>query len=254
MALCPILKPEHVEAALFEPDASDVDVHSLHDGYLRLLKMRGGVLVTDADVQALERRAGTWRARTPAGVFSAPILVNAAGAWADVIAAKAGVRQQAISPRRRTALLIELPPELDPESWPLTVDIDETIYFRPDAGLLMLSPADETPVEPCDVQPEEIDVAIAIDRFERMTSIKVARLRKKWAGLRSFGPDRSPIIGYDPGADGFFWLAGQGGYGIQSAPAAAQLAADLVRGERTLDAFDPMSVSPARRQTEVEAV
>jgi len=246
---CPILRPEAVAAAVIEPDASDVDVHALHDGYLRLFRKRSGTLITDANVHTLERRGRQWRATTGAGVFEAPVVVNAAGAWADDIAAKAGAERQRIQPRRRTALLVELPAGCDADAWPMTIDVEETFYFKPDAGLLLISPADETAVDACDVQPEEIDIATAIDRVERVTTLKVQRIRKKWAGLRSFGPDRAPVIGFDPDADGFFWLAGQGGYGIQTAPAAAKLAAALIRGEELppqVDGFDPVSVSPAR--------
>ncbi|HEY1710568.1 MAG TPA: FAD-dependent oxidoreductase [Rhizomicrobium sp.] len=249
LAACPILRPKYVSAAVLEPDASDVDVHALHEGYLRLFRRNGGTLVTDAEVQTLEWRGGAWHARTTAGGFQAPVAVNAAGAWADTIAAKAGVAIQHIQPRRRTALLVELPPGINPDAWPMTIDIDETFYFKPDGGLLLVSPADETAVDACDVQAEEIDVAMAIDRVEKATTLQIKRIRKKWAGLRSFGPDRAPAVGFDPAASGFFWLAGQGGYGIQTAPAVAKLAAALIRGEAlppALHGFDPASVSPAR--------
>jgi D-arginine dehydrogenase len=249
LAACPILRPEYVDAAILEPDASDVDVHALHDGYLRLFKKRGGTLITSAEVRTLDRRNGAWIVATAAGTFRAPTIVNAAGAWADDVATKAGAAPQGIQPRRRTALLVELPAGQNPDAWPMTIDIDETFYFKPDAGLLLVSPADETAIDPCDVQPEEMDIAIAIDRVERATTLKINRIRKKWAGLRSFGPDRSPVIGFDPSLAGFFWLAGQGGYGIQTAPAAALLAATLVRGEalpQSFDGFNPASVSPAR--------
>jgi D-arginine dehydrogenase len=246
LALCPILRPDYVHAAVLEPDACDVDVHALHQGFLRLFKQRGGVLATDADVQRLSHDKAQWHAVTSAGDFRASVVINAAGAWADTVAALAGLSSQKIQPCRRTAVLAELP-GLNPESWPMTIDIDETFYFKPDAGLLLLSPADETPVAPCDVQPEELDIALAIDRTEQATTLKITRLRRKWAGLRSFAPDRLPVIGFDADCSNFFWLAGQGGYGIQTAPGAAQLAAALVRGgplPKELDGFDPLTVSP----------
>ncbi len=249
LALCPILKPEHVRAALFETAASDVDVNALHAGYLTLFKQRGGTLVTNAELQALEHQRGLWSARTNAGEYLASVVVNAAGAWADDIGAKAGAAPQSVQPLRRTAVLIELSDGLDARNWPMTIDIDESFYFKPDAGLLLVSPADETPLAPCDVQPDELDVAVAIDRFEQVTNLKVHRIRRKWAGLRSFAPDREPVIGFDPDRAGFFWLAGQGGYGIQTAPAAARLSAALIRGEglpASLRGFDPAWVSPAR--------
>lgn len=249
LTMCPILRPEYVAAAVFEPEASDVDVHALHDGYLRQFKHHGGTIVTDANVQTLDLRGGQWHAVTSVGAFFAPVVIDAAGAWADDVAAKAGAQPQRIQPCRRTALLVELPAGQQPDPWPMTIDIDETFYFKPDAGLLLVSPADETPVAPCDAQAEEMDVAIAIDQVERATTLKISRVRKKWAGLRSFAPDRTPVIGFDPDCAGFFWLAGQGGYGIQTAPAAAALAAALVRGAALpaeLDGFDPQTVSPAR--------
>jgi D-arginine dehydrogenase len=251
LTACPVLRPEYVHAAVLEPDASDVDVHALHQGFLRLFKHRGGVLVTDANVQRLNHGNAQWHALTSAGEFRATVVINAAGAWADNVATLAGVRTQKIQPCRRTAILAELP-GLNPESWPMTIDIDETFYFKPDAGLLLISPADETAVDPCDVQPEELDIALAIDRVEQATTVKFTRLRRKWAGLRSFAPDRVPVIGFDADCASFFWLAGQGGYGIQTAPAASQLAAALVRGEPLpgeLCGFDPRCVSPRRMLT-----
>jgi len=232
LAACPILRPDYVHGALMEPDAADVDVAALHQGYLRLFRAAGGTLVTNADVKDLLYREGQWRLTTPSGEYRAKIVVNAAGAWADTIASKAGSTPLGIQPRRRTVVLVELPPRLAPDEWPMVIDIDENFYLKPDAGLLLISPADETPVAPCDVQPEEYDVAIAIDRIEQATTLNVTRIRKRWAGLRSFAPDRSPVIGFDAALPGFFWLAGQGGYGIQTAPAASRFAAALLRGEQ----------------------
>jgi len=232
LAACPILRPEYVRAALMEPEAADVDVAALHQGYLRQFRTAGGTLVTDAHVTDLVYRDRHWRLTTPSGEYRAKIVVNAAGAWADTIAAKAGGTPLSIQPCRRTVVLVELPSQLSPDTWPMVIDIDENFYMKPDAGLLLISPADETPVEPCDVQPEEYDVAVAIDRVEQATTLNVTRIRKRWAGLRSFAPDRSPVIGFDGALPGFFWLAGQGGYGMQTAPAASRFAAALVRGEQ----------------------
>jgi D-arginine dehydrogenase len=235
---CPALRPDYVAAAVFEDDAADVDVNALHQGYLRQFKNAGGALFVNADVQALAHRDGEWTAQTRDGAFSAPIIVNAAGAWADAVAEKASAMPLKIQPRRRTALLAELPPGVQANTWPMVIDIDESFYLKPDAGLLLISPADETPVPPCDVQPEEIDIAIAVDRVEQATTLNIARIRRRWAGLRSFAPDRSPVIGFDGALPGFFWLAGQGGYGIQTAPAASRLAASLLRGDARPE-FDP---------------
>ncbi len=244
--ICPILRADHAVEGLYEPDAADVDVHALHQGYLKRFRQAGGRIITDAEVMSLERRQGLWHLHTRAGAFAAPIVVNAGGAWANEIGIKAGTQSYDIEPRRRTALLVEVPGQPTLDRWPLTIDIAETIYFKPDAGLLLVSPADETPVQACDVQPEEMDIALAIDRIERATTLKVERVRRRWAGLRSFAPDRSPIIGFDPDAPGFFWIAGQGGYGIQTAPAAAKLAASLLRHSAPHSDVDLASVSPAR--------
>ncbi|MBK3775564.1 FAD-dependent oxidoreductase [Azospirillum brasilense] len=235
LARAPFLKSDYVDGAVWEPTAMDMDVHAIHGGYLRGLKARGGRLVTDAGVTALERRDGLWIATTPASDFAAPVLVNAAGAWADVLAGMAGARPVGLVPKRRTAITFH-PVFADPADatglagWPMTIDVDERFYMKPESGRLLLSPADETPVEPCDVQPEELDVAVAIDRMEQAVRFSVRRITHKWAGLRSFVADKVMVVGYDESADGFFWLAGQGGYGIQTAPAMGRTAAALVTG------------------------
>jgi D-arginine dehydrogenase len=250
LALSPRLRPETAAAGgAYEREAADIDVDALHQGYLRLLRQHGGTVVTDAQVTALERRGGKWVIASTAGDFEAPVVIDAAGAWADRIAALAGIEPMRIQACRRTAIVVELAGDPISDEWPLTIDIDEAYYFKPDAGLLLISPADETPVEPCDAHPEELDVATAIDRVERATLMAIRRVRRSWAGLRSFAPDRSPVIGFDQSAPGFFWLAGQGGYGIQTAPAAARLAAALVRGEAlpdSLSSLDPVSLAPGR--------
>nr|WP_281390070.1 FAD-binding oxidoreductase [Azospirillum tabaci] len=235
LARAPFLKADYVDGAVWEPTAMDMDVHAIHSGYLRGLKARGGRLVTDAGVTALERRDGLWIATTPAGLFTAPILVNAAGAWADGLAGMAGVRPVGLVPKRRTAVTFD--PVFDDAAdtaglagWPMIIDVDEQFYMKPESGRLLLSPADETPVEPCDVQPEELDIAVAIDRMEQAVRFSVRRITHKWAGLRSFVADKVMVVGYDESADGFFWLAGQGGYGIQTAPAMGRTAAALVTG------------------------
>lgn len=223
----PILRPEASAAGLYEPGAMDIDVDALHQGFLRRLRRRGGQLVTDAPVTALRREATGWIATTPRGDVSAPIVINAAGAWADRVAVLAGIAPLGLQPKRRTAALID-GPDLDFSGWPLVIDADETVYFKPDAGRLLISPADETDTEPGDAQPDDLDVAVAADRVERMTTLRVSRVRHRWAGLRTFAPDRTPVCGFDPREAGFFWLAGQGGYGIQTSPALAALAARLV--------------------------
>jgi D-arginine dehydrogenase len=231
LARVPILARERVAEALFEPGASDIDVNGLHQGFLRGFKARGGRLLCDVRIDALDRKSAAWRVVAGDAVYEAPILVNAAGAWADEVARLAGVAPIGIEPKRRTVVLLDAPKEHDIRAWPLTIDADETFYFKPDAGRLLLTPADETPSPPCDAQPDEMDVALAIDRFETFTTMRVRRVAHKWAGLRSFAADRTPVVGFDDTARGFFWLAGQGGYGMQTSSAMARTAAALVRGE-----------------------
>jgi D-arginine dehydrogenase len=223
----PILKDEWLAHAMIEDGAQDIDVHSLHQGFLRGMKERGATLVTSSLVQSIVRETEAWRVVAAGQEFRAPVVINAAGAWADEIAALAGVAPIGLEPRRRTALLTDGPPDTAIESWPMVIDIGESFYFKPDAGRVLISPADETASSPCDAQPDDLDVAIAVDRFEQATTVVVKHVRHRWAGLRSFVADRSPVIGFDARASGFFWLAAQGGYGIQTSWAAAELAAAL---------------------------
>lgn len=227
-ALCPVLRPEGLLGAVVDTGAADIEVHALHQGYLRLLKGRGGRIALGAKAVGIEYGAREgWTVETAQGVYHAPILVNAAGAWADEIGAMAGARPIGLEPRRRTAALIDAPEGLDACRWPMILDAEEQFYMKPDAGLLLISPADETLSEPEDAQADELDVAVAADRLEKLTTIEVRRIKSKWAGLRSFVQDRSPVVGYDPDLRGFFWLAALGGYGIQTAPALSALAARL---------------------------
>ncbi len=245
--LVPILRPDYAAAAAIEEEAFDIDVHALHQGWLRALRAHGGALITEARVEAIQPVAGLWRVTTPAGRFAAPILVNAAGAWADEVARLAAVAPLGLTPMRRTAVLVDVPPPNDPADWPLVGDADHTWYARPEAGRrLMLSPADEQPMPPCDVQPDEYDVALAVDRAQAALDLPVRRVGSAWAGLRTFTPDRSLAIGFAADAKGFFWLAGQGGYGIQTAPAAARLAAELVLGRTPSLPEVARLVDPAR--------
>ncbi len=229
LGLCSILRPDYLDRAFLEPDARDMDVHAIHQGFLRGFRTRGGTLTCNADVTGLTRINSGWRVETQAGTFQVGVVVNAAGAWADRVAALAHVRPIGLVPKRRTALTTGGGGP-DCRRWPSVIDIDEQFYFKPDAGQLILSPADETPVEPHDVQPEEIDVAICIDRVSRATTLDIRRIGRKWAGLRSFVHDKTPVAGFAPDAHGFFWLAGQGGYGIMTSPAMSRIAAALVCG------------------------
>jgi D-arginine dehydrogenase len=226
----PVLRPELAHCGVFEPDAMDMDVHAIHQGFLRGAKAAGAQLVCGAGVQHIHRESGGWRVDTPAGSFFAPVLINAAGAWCDELAQLAGVVTVGLVPKRRTAFTTEAPAGCDISTWPLVIDARETFYFKPDAGVLLVSPANEDPVRAQDVQPEELDVAIAVDRVETATTLQIRQVRRKWAGLRSFVADKTPVVGFAPDTPGFFWLAGQGGYGIQTAPAMGELAAALVQG------------------------
>ena len=225
--LCPVLRPDFIAGGLLEPASTDIEVHELHQGYLRLFKQRGGRLITEAGVDSLEMIDGGWTVRAGSQTLQAPVVINAAGAWADAVAALAGITPIGLQPYRRTAVLVDPPEGAAIEHWPMMIDIEEEFYVKPDAGLLLVSPADETPMDPCDVQPEELDIATAIYRAEEAMALDVRRTKRSWAGLRSFVADRTPVVGFDPDAEGFFWLAGQGGYGIQTAPALARAAAAL---------------------------
>ncbi len=231
LALCPLLRSEAVGAALYEPDATDLDVHAIHQGFLRGFRARGGTVVTGAEVQSLEYRNGLWEVATPAGKFSAPVVINAAGAWADEIGKLAGARPIGLVPKRRTAFTVDPPAGLDPARWPFLDDFRELVYFKPEAGRLLVSPMDETPSPPCDAQPEDLDVAEAVARLEEVATIEVKRVVRKWAGLRSFVADKTPVVGPAPEAPGFIWLAGQGGFGIMTSPAMGRLATAMATGD-----------------------
>ncbi|MGO8916423.1 MAG: NAD(P)/FAD-dependent oxidoreductase [Stellaceae bacterium] len=231
LALCPVLREDWLGHAFLEPDATDMDVHAIHHGFLAGMRARGGRVLTGAAARGIARSGGLWRVETAVGSFAAPVLVNAAGAWADEVAVAAGVRPIGLAPLRRTVLIVAAPPGLAVDGWPLVGDVGESFYFKPESGRLLISPADETPLPPQDVQPDEIDIALAVERVIAATRLEIRRIERKWAGLRSFAPDRTLVIGPDPAAPGFVWMAGQGGYGIQTAPAAGAALAALATGE-----------------------
>lgn len=223
--------------AIWEPACADIDVAGLHQHYLALAKLRGVELVTRARVSQLMRTDLEWQIACEDGRgFAGGTLVNAGGAWADSLAAMAGLAPLGIQPLRRTVAQVRTDPA-PPADLPLVLDIAGRFYFKPEAGRLWLSPHDETPSLPCDAAPEELAIAEAIDRFEKVTDWRVLAVERKWAGLRSFAPDRLPVYGRDPRVHGFAWFAGQGGYGIQTAPAAARLTAQVLLGL----ARDPMT-------------
>ncbi|MDO9500996.1 FAD-binding oxidoreductase [Falsiroseomonas sp.] len=230
-AMGPPLREGYAVAAAIERDAFDIDVAALHAGFLKSARLAGGVLALRSRAGRIWHEKGLWHAAASDGtVFRAPVLVNAAGAWGDEVAILAGLAPIGLQPKRRTALIID-PGAQDCSRWPLIGDAAHGWYVRPEARRkLMLSPADETDMPPHDVQPDELDIAIAIDRMQQALDIPVTRVEHRWAGLRSFTPDRSLAIGFDRQAPGFLWMIGQGGYGIQTAPAAGRLVAGLVAG------------------------
>ncbi len=231
LALTPVLREDKVLGAVYEPDAADMDVHAIHQGFLRGLRRAGGSVLSDAGVAAIRRVGGVWEVRTAGGrTVQAPLLVNAAGAWADEVGALAGAGAIGLQPRRRSAFIFAPPPDLATAEWPMTLGVCEDWYMKPDAGMLLGSPANADPVAPHDVQAEELDIAIAIDRIQEMTTLTIRRPTRVWAGLRSFVADGELVGGWDTRAPGFFWVAAQGGYGIQTAPAMGEACAALVRG------------------------
>lgn len=235
LELSPALKRDYVAGGVYESGAMDIDVHSLLQAYVRVFRGLGGQVIADAEVLGLQRRDGVFVVETSAGTHHAGTVVNAGGAWGDEIGRMAGAEPVGLTPKRRTALTFDPPDALPPQKWPLTFDIDEEWYFKPDAGRIMASPADETPSPPCDAQPEELDIAICIDRIETVTSLQVRRPASSWAGLRCFVDDHSPVNGFDDRIEGFYWLVGQGGYGIKTASTMARIATAKIAGKPVPD-------------------
>ncbi|MEH3158746.1 MAG: FAD-binding oxidoreductase [Sphingomonas taxi] len=244
----PGLRPEWT-LGVSEPSCAYIDVAALHAACLATVRRTGGTIATRAGLTGATRADGVWTIETESGTHRARLLVDAAGAWADRVAQRAGAAPLGIQPYRRTIAQIRTDPPSTP-ALPHVADIAGCFYFKPESGgRLWLSPHDETPVDPCDAAPEELDVAIAIDRFEGVVDWRVAAVERSWAGLRSFAPDRLPVYGFDPAVPGFFWCAGQGGFGIQTAPAGAAVAASLLLGTplpEGFEAVDPERYGPGR--------
>lgn len=245
LAMIPILKREGLAGVGWEAAARDIDIDLLTGGYRRMIRAAGGQIVCNARVTAM-RRATNWRVETASGVFEAPVVVNAAGAWATPVAEMAGAAAIEITPKRRSAAMVMSLGGHDPRKWPMFLDAEERFYARPMGGGLMVSPADEIPVPPQDIQVDKYDEVLAegLWRFEQRVMTPVTRVENPWAGLRSFSPDGEPVAGFDASVEGFFWLAGQGGYGFQTAPALSAEAAKLALGQATDAAMD--ALSPAR--------
>ncbi len=226
----PILRAEKVHGAIYDPTVCDIDTDALYQGYLRGIRRNGGVIHTDHEVQKLSRdEQGLWQVRTSQQRFCTPVIINAAGAWADHIAELAGAEKIGLQPKRRSAFVFTPPAGLDIHAWPELAALDGSFYMKPDAGMFLGSPANADPVEPHDVQPEELDIAMGIYHIEQATTLSIRRPTRTWAGLRSFVSDGDLVCGFDPQVEGLFWIAAQGGYGIQTSPAMGQASAALVR-------------------------
>jgi D-arginine dehydrogenase len=224
----PFLNPDYVKAAFFDPDCYDVEAETLLQNFVKSARKAGTEIKTSCELEIARHNGSAWQLDTNLGPFTAKVLVNASGAWADGVATLCGLKPLGITPYRRTVITVDLPDTIEAARLPEVNEIDEVWYFKPDAGRLLVSPADATPSEPCDAQPEELDVAYAMYYLEEATTLRPTAPAAKWAGLRSFSPDRLPVVGYDKAQPAFFWLAGQGGYGIQSSPALGQYSADLL--------------------------
>ena len=242
----PILRREKVHGAIYDPTASDIDTDALHQGYLRGIRRNQGQVLTDTEVLSLSQDAeGLWQVQTNGQTFSAPVIINAAGAWADKIGELAGAQPLGLQPKRRAAFIFAGPEGVDIHHWPMLVSLDESFYMKPDAGMFLGSPANADPVQPHDVQPEELDIAMGIYQIEEATTLTIRRPTRTWAGLRSFVSDGDLLCGFDPQVPGLFWVAAQGGYGIQTSPAMGQASAALVRGEPLPEALSRFGLNAA---------
>jgi len=224
----PVLRPGYLAAAVEEPASKSIDVAALLEAFVRGFRARGGVVRRDADVTAIRREGRGWEVRFGDERLAAGVVVNAAGAWGERIGALARARPVGLRPLRRTAVSFDAPPGADVRGWPCLIDADEEFYVKPQGVKLLASPCDEEPSEPCDPSPDDLGIALAMDRVNRATSLALTRVERSWAGLRTFAPDRQPVIGMDAALPGFFWLVGQGGFGIMTSPAAARACASLV--------------------------
>lgn len=229
--LLPILAPEYQSRVLVEQDAADIDVCGLLEGYLRATKHAGGEVITNAEVTEVTKTGRDWQVTTTQGKYQARVVINAAGAWVDQVAALANISPIHIRPLRRTVIIVALGRGVSPDPWPLVMDVAEGYYFKPESGKILLTPGDEKPVSPSDAQPEEIDIAYGAHFLEKATILKVDKIDHSWAGLRNQVADGHPVAGFDSEAPGFFWLAAQGGFGIKTAPALGRITASLIMGE-----------------------
>ena len=227
----PLLRTSHVRRAILDPGTAEIDVDLLHQHFLKTLKSHGGEIACNNKVESISRGNGIWRVDAAGISFRAPIIVNAAGAWGDVVAAMAGANPVGLQPKRRSMAVMPMPDGHDASAWPMITDAGETWYSKAQSGKLLVSPADATPVDPHDAFADDMALAEGIDRFQQAVTFEITRVEHSWGGLRSFVADGNPVVGFDGKLEGFFWLVGQGGYGIQTAPALSRTAAALVHGE-----------------------
>ncbi|MGE8502942.1 MAG: NAD(P)/FAD-dependent oxidoreductase [Pseudomonas sp.] len=244
-ALVPVLRRERVHGALFDPSAADIDTAALHQGYLRGIRQQGGEIHCNREVLTISRQADGWQVDCAGQSYRAAVLINAAGAWCDEIARLAGLPGIGLQPKRRAAFIFDGPTGVDCQAWPALVSLDESFYFKPDAGLLLGSPANADPVAAHDVQPEELDIALGIHQIECHTTLRIRRPTHTWAGLRSFVADGDLVGGFDTQADDFFWIAAQGGYGIQTSAAMGQACAALIRRQPLPPSLQQFGLSEA---------
>jgi len=245
--LLPVLKfgEDGIVAGVVDHGGRRLDADALLHGYARAVRRHGGETVTGARVAAVARAGNAWTVTTEAGEsFAAPVVVNAAGAWADALALTAGVRPLGLTPKRRTIIAFDPPDGVDVAPWPFTKTAVDDFYMLPETGRLLASPVDEIDSDPVDARPDDYDLALAAWKVEQYTTLTVPRIAHEWAGLRTFASDRVPVAGFAPDADGFFWLAGQGGYGLQTAPAMSDIAASLINGAPWPGGLAALGVTP----------
>lgn len=241
----PLAKLDGAIAILWDGEAQDIDVDALHAGRLRALRRAKGEIVVDTSIRHGARGDGVWRLHAGDDLYEAPTIVLAAGAWSDQVAASCGIAPVGLQPKRRSAAILSGPAGVSVAAWPEILPIDVSFYCKPMGGKLMLSPAEEEPVEPHDAWADDLKLAEAAAGLERLVDMNVHRFERTWGGLRTFAPDGLPVVGFDPATEGFFWLAGQGGYGIQTSPALSRLAAALVLGRAVPEDLRSLGIAAA---------
>ena len=244
LKMVPAIKEKYLNRALHEPHSKVMDVDLIHQGYARCTKNNNGKILFNQEVISISKNKSSWDIKTKTDKFSSPIIINAAGAWCDEVAITANCTPLGIKPKKRTVIIFKNSNKYSISRWPVVIDIEDNFYFKPEAGKFLASPADETDSPPCDAQPDEIDIAITVDRIEKATNLKISHIDHKWAGLRSFYSDRTPVVGEDQTNSGFYWLAGQGGYGIQTSPSVSKILECLITGKKWPEKLKELSINP----------